>query len=133
MTPSGNCTASGVAVRWMVRFAVTASDSRIRVLFAPVSAQTSGAEDADKAGTVERKTDFCILFCLMLVKVEVELILLMSVGDSEFLSWPDRQGFPLGGEELDTELRCAVVYLALSASMTVHFFPGWKQVPCTQQ
>ena len=75
-------------------------------------------------GAVERKRFVVVLFCLSLGNVELlELTCILNLV-SEFLSWPARQAFPPGGEELERELRWAEVYLVRSASITVHLLPG---------
>ena len=75
-------------------------------------------------GAVERNRFVVVLFCLRLGNVGLlELTCILNAG-SDFLSWPARQAFPPGGEELEVELRWAEVNLVRSASMTVHLLPG---------
>ena len=103
-TPSGNCTVRGFSVGWTKSSAATASDSRMRVLFAPESAQMKGLEGGIK-GALERILLVVLgLFCLSLDNV-VLIVELILTEESIFLSWPTRHAFPPGGEELDVEFR----------------------------
>jgi hypothetical protein len=93
----------GLSVGWTKSSAATASDSRMRVLFAPESAQMKGLEGGIE-GALERILLVLGLFCLSLDNV-VLIVELILTEESIFLSWPTRHAFPPGGEELDVEFR----------------------------
>ena len=123
ITPSGNWTESGDLVGAILSFATTASVSRISILLEPVSAHAKG-ERVVLRGTVEIKGSF-LAFCLILtIGCELDPY---ACAIGRLLSGPAPYFWvlvlPPTGLFAPLALRCAAVYLIVSANITVQSLP----------